>query len=138
MGDVHSKNIYEINVFEYCEKPLFDDCYVCFEPIGNGPYNGAIHPYRCRHHLCVLCFNQLCKNKFTSKETFIQFSTCGICRAAVNQYVIGPEVLCQMPYSRLQSIYVPEETLNKKTMFRDHLQHMIAHANVSDNRKMFT
>ena len=142
MGDIRlksnvEKNIYDVNVFEYCEKPLLEECYICLESIGNEPNNGAIHPYRCRHHVCALCFNRLCKNNFSCKETFVKCSTCGICRAIVNQYIIGPEVLCQTAYSQFQTIYVPEQTLNKNTMFRDHLQHILAHANVSDNQKMF-
>ena len=123
------------NVFESLEKPILDDCYICFEPIGNGLKNGAIHPYRCRHHVCASCFNQLYKNNMSSNETFIKRSTCGVCRAEVNQYMIGPAALCPVAYSQSQTIYVPDHTLNKNSMFRDHLQHIIAHANISDSRK---
>ena len=128
-------NIIKTNVFESLEKPTLDDCYICFEPIGNGFKNGAIHPYRCRHHVCASCFNQLYKNNMSSNDTFIKRSTCGVCRAEVNQYIIGPAALCPVAYSKSQAIYVPEHTLNKDSMFRDHLQHIIAHANISDSRK---
>ena len=133
------KNINNANIFESLEKPTLDDCYICFEPIGNGLKtglkNGAIHPYRCRHHVCASCFNQLYKNNMSSNETFIKRSTCGVCRAEVNQYMIGPAALCPVAYSQSQTIYVPDHTLNKNSMFRDHIQHIIAHANISDNRQ---
>ena len=132
------KNINITNVFESLEKPTLDDCYICFEPIGNGLKKGAIHPYRCRHHVCALCFNQLYKNNMSSSETFIKCSTCGVCRAEVNQYMIGQSTLRPIAYSRSQTIYVPEHTLNKNSMFRDHLQHIIAHTNIPYIRKQHT
>ena len=132
-------NINNANIFESLEKPTVDDCYICFEPIGNGLKtglkNGAIHPYRCRHHVCASCFNQLYKNNMSSNETFIKRSICGVCRAEVNQYMIGQSALRPISYSQSQTMYVPEHTINKNSMFRDHIQHIIAHANISDNRK---
>jgi hypothetical protein len=135
MDDTSLKHNPVKNIFESLEKPTLDECYICFEPIGNGLKNGAIHPYRCRHHVCASCFNQLYTNNMSSNETFIKRSTCGVCRAEVNQYIIGPAALCQVAYSQSQTIYVPEHTINKNSMFRDHLQHIIAHANISNNRK---
>ena len=132
MDDIHNP---VKNIFESFEKPTLDECYICFEPIGNGLKNGAIHPYRCRHHVCAACFNQLYKNNMSSSETFIKRSICGVCRAEVNQYMIGRSDLRLVAYSQSQTIYVPEHTINKDSMFRDHLQHIIAHANISDSRK---
>lgn len=135
MDDISLKHNLVKNIFESLEKPTLDECYICFESIGNGLKNGAVHPYRCRHHVCASCFNQLYKNNMSSNETFIKRSTCGVCRAEVNQYMIGLAALCPVAYSQSQTIYVPDHTLNTNSMFRDHLQHIIAHANISNNRK---
>lgn len=56
------------NVFESLEKPTLDDCYICFEPIGNGLKNGAIHPYRCRHHVSINCITTICRPTIRSSN----------------------------------------------------------------------
>ncbi len=116
------------NVFVCIEKPILDDCYICLDSIGNDLIsNGAILPYKCRHPICISCLTRM-NLLYNSKESFLQLSFCGICRATPNKYIVESKHLCQVSYSRKQTIYVPWYTINEYTLFRDHIQHMLAHA----------
>ena len=117
-----------INIFANIEKPILDDCYICLESIGNDlTTNGAILPYKCRHPICISCLIRLNK-LYNNSKSFVKSAFCGICRAGVNRYIIDSKDLCQVSYSRKQTIYVPWSTINEQTLFRDHIQHMLAHA----------
>ncbi len=50
--------------FVFDIKPKLEDCYICFEEIDMN--NGAILPYKCRHHICIGCTKEpSSKNYFT-------------------------------------------------------------------------
>ena len=116
-----------INIFANIEKPILDDCYICLESIGNDAANGAILPYKCRHPICISCLAYM-NTLYNNRVSFIRMSLCGICRAAPNKYILQSNQLRTVPYSRKQTIYVPSSTINEQTLFRDHIQHMLAHA----------
>lgn len=109
------------NIFSNIEKPILEDCYICLDSIGNEIQNGAIFPYKCRHPICFRCVSEVEKYYKGNKK-----ATCGICRAIPNKYLIG-KPLNMVSYSKKQSIYVIWSTVNEKTMFRDHIQYMLAH-----------
>ena len=106
-------------------KPKLDECYICLDEIDLK--NGAVLPYKCRHHICVGCAKQQCAN-YDNTRSFLKSSFCGICRAKPSQYIVGSQQLWKIPYSNTQSIYVPSTTINETTLYRDHIQHMIAHS----------
>ncbi len=115
----------KVNVFADIEKPHLDDCYICLEPIDEINH-GAIFPYRCRHHICILCMTRL-NNRHPNSNSFLKTATCGICRATANRYIVKSEKLCRVFYSQKQSVYAPSSSINEITLFRDHIQHMLAH-----------
>ena len=115
------------HVFSKMEKPALDDCYICLDVIGNDMCNGAILPYKCRHPICFGCLVEL-DRRFHSLERFIKMSNCGVCRAEPNRYIVENKDLCLVSYSEKQCIYVPWSSINENTLFRDHIQHMLAHA----------
>ncbi len=111
-----------INIFQHLEKPRLDDCYICLDPICDKMMNGAVIPFRCRHPICINCVR---KQNIIS---FVRLSVCGICRAKPNRYITETRQLCQVPYSNSQSVFVPTNTITKNTLYRDHIQHILAHA----------
>ena len=126
---INVKNIFADvkNVFEHLEKPILDDCYICLESIGNEITDGAIFPYKCRHPICISCLTRM-TGLYNNKYSFIKLTTCGVCRSKPNKYILNSKHLSQVSYSRKQTIYVPSSTINEQTLFRDHIQHMLAHA----------
>ncbi len=116
------------NISHYIQKPILDDCYICLDPISDKLMNGAVIPYQCRHPICVICVNCVRKPNNTNTITFAKLSFCGICRAKPNRYITECQYLCKIPYSDNQSIFVPTDTINDDTLYRDHIQHMIAHS----------
>lgn len=113
------------NIFELIEKTPLDECYICLEPISNDVSNGAVFPYKCRHHICVSCAKLSCVT-YTDIQAFIDVSTCGICRAKPNMYILRCNKMIKAPYSSKQSIFVPESSITNTTLYRDHIQHMFA------------
>ena len=114
------------NVFSQIEKPELDDCYICLDAIGNEMCNGAILPYKCRHPICFGCLVEL-DRRYRSFDRFIKMSSCGVCRAEPNRYIMENKDLCLVSYSEKQCIYVTWSSINENTLFRDHIQHMLAH-----------
>ncbi len=114
------------NIFSKIEKPALDDCYICLDAIGNEMENGAILPYKCRHPICFGCLVEL-DRRYNSLDRFIKMSNCGVCRAETNRYIIENKDLCLVSYSEKQSIYVLWSSINEQTLFRDHIQYMLAH-----------
>ena len=110
-----------LNVFHQFEKPDLDDCYICLNPILT---NGAVFQFKCRHPVCVNCI--LKPN--TETISFSMLSNCGICRAKPNKYITDCTKMCKVPYSEKQSIYVPLETITSDTLYRDHIQHILANS----------
>ncbi len=114
------------NIFSQIEKPALDDCYICLDAIGNEMCNGAILPYKCRHPICFGCLTEL-DRRYRSFDRFIKMSSCGVCRAEPNRYIMENKDLCLVSYSEKQCIYVTWSSINENTLFRDHIQHMLAH-----------
>ena len=112
------------NILQYIQKPILDDCYICLDPICDKLTNGAVIPYQCRHPICINCV----RKPNTNTITFAKLSFCGICRAKPNRYITESQQLCKIPYSDNQSIFVPTYTINDNTLYRDHIQHIIAHS----------
>lgn len=112
------------NVFQYIEKPRLDDCYICLDPICDKLDNGAVIPYKCRHPICINCVRKANADIIS----FSKLSVCGICRATPNRYITESLQLRKVSYSDTQSIFVPANTINNNTLYRDHIQHIVAHA----------
>ena len=112
------------NVFQYIEKPQLDDCYICLDQICDKLGTAAVVPYKCRHPICVKCLIKADADIIS----FSKLSVCGICRAKPNRYITECRQLCRVPYSSSQSIFVPTDTINDNTLYRDHIQHIIAHS----------
>ena len=112
----------EPNAFHKLEKPELDDCYVCLEPIRNN--NGAVFQFICRHPVCVHC---ILKPK-TEIISFSKLTNCGVCRAKPNLYITESTQMCKVPYSDKQSIFVPAKMVTSETLYRDHLQHILANS----------
>jgi hypothetical protein len=107
------------NVFRMIEKPKLDDCYICLDQICD-----AVFQFRCTHPVCVKCITK-------PKTEYISFSilsNCGICRAKPNRYITQSNKMCKVPYSDKQSIFVPSNMVPSDTIYRDHIQHIIAHS----------
>ena len=120
-------NIYlskENPTFHMIEKPKLDDCYICLEKICDKLSNGAVFQFRCIHPVCANCITK----PNTEIISFSILSNCGICRAKPNRYVTENNKMCRVPYSEKQSIYVPTKMVNPDTIYRDHIQHIIAHS----------
>ncbi len=115
------------HIFSQIEKPQLEDCYICLDEFGNEMCDGAILPYKCRHPICFGCLVEL-DRRHHSLERFMKMSVCGVCRAEPNRYIMENKDLCLVSYSEKQSIYVPWSSINEQTLFRDHIQHMLAHA----------
>ncbi len=112
------------NVFHMIEKPKLDDCYICLDQICDKLSNGAVFQFRCLHPVCVNCITK-------PKTEYISFSilsNCGICRAKPNRYITQSNKMCKVPYSDKQSIFVPSNMVTSDTIYRDHIQHIIAHS----------
>ena len=119
------------NIYAGIEKPVLEDCYICLDSIGNEIQNGAILPYKCRHPICFRCLADVNKH-YKNIDRFLNLANCGICRAIPNRYIITNKNLCMVPYSNKQSLYVGWSTVNEVTMFRDHIQHMLAHGTITE------
>ena len=115
------------NIFSKIEKPPLDDCYICLDAIGNEMENGAIFPYKCRHPICLSCLTGM-ERRYRNFDKFIKMAICGVCRAEPNRYIMENKDLCLISYNKTQSIYVLWSSINEQTLFRDHIQHMLAHA----------
>ncbi len=109
----------EPNAFHKLERPKLDDCYVCLEPI-----KAAVFPFICRHPVCVHCIVK----PNTEIISFSKLTNCGICRAKPNRYITESTQMCKVPYSEKQSIYVPTKMVTSETLYRDHLQHILANS----------
>ena len=117
-------SLYQVrNVFRNIKKIKLDDCYICLDQICDKLDNGAVIPYKCRHPICIHCFRSE-----VYKISLSKLSTCGICRAKPNRYITESPQLCKVSYSDSQSLFVPTDTINNDTLYRDHIQHIIAHA----------
>ena len=115
---------YVINIFDTIEKPKLDDCYICLDQICDKLSNGAVFPFRCLHPVCVNCITK----PNTDFISFYILSNCGICRAKPNRYVTESNKMCKVPYSNKQSIFVPAKMVTSDTIYRDHIQHMMAYS----------
>jgi hypothetical protein len=107
------------NVFHMIEKPKLDACYICLDQICD-----AVFQFRCTHPVCVNCITK----PETDNISFSILSKCGICRAKPNRYITESNRMCKLPYSDKQSIYVPIKMVTADTIYRDHIQHIIAHS----------
>ena len=112
------------NVFKRVEKPKLDDCYICLDEICDKMSTSAVFPFICIHPICVNCITK-------PNTTIISFSIlqrCGICRAKQNRYITESKKMCKAPYTENQSIIVPTITITSETLYRDHIQHILAHS----------
>jgi hypothetical protein len=107
------------NMFHMIEKPKLDACYICLDQICD-----AVFQFRCTHPVCVNCITK----PETDNISFSILSKCGICRAKPNRYITESNRMCKLPYSDKQSIYVPIKMVTADTIYRDHIQHIIAHS----------
>ena len=116
------------NVFQHIEKQRLDDCYICFDPISGT--NGAVFQFRCKHSVCVKCVTKANTQDRTTTDciSFSILSKCGVCRAEPNRYITESTKMCKVPYSDEQSIFVPIKMVTNNTLYRDHIQHMLAHS----------
>ena len=112
------------NVFQYIEKPKLEDCYICLDQICDKLSKSAVFPFKCRHPVCINCI----KNPNTNIISFSILSSCGICRATQNRYITESKKICKVPYTENQSIFVPTITITNDTLYRDHIQHILAHS----------
>ena len=86
-------------------RDILDVCYICLDEITHEKVAVFIH--LCKHHICLSCLQKISEDK--TRQDLENSSTCGICRATSNKYIMRMKTFKVKKHNKTQSIYVPSK-----------------------------